>query len=95
MSKALTTLVPTLDGANYHEWLKAMQAYLMSMDLWEYANGSEAELSLSATPTDTEHTALKAWKSANQKALTNIILRVTATIKVDLDPLMTADTVWK
>ena len=94
MSNALTTLVPTLDGTNYHEWSKAMQAFLMTMDLWEYANGTEAEPTLSTPPTEAERTARKAWKSANQKALANIILRVTATIRVDLDPLTTADAVW-
>ena len=94
MSNALTTLVPTLDGTNYHEWSKAMQAFLMTMDLWEYTNGTEAEPTLSTPPTKAECTARKAWKSANQKALANIILRVTATIRVDLNPLTTADAVW-
>ena len=94
MSNALTTLVPTLDGTNYHEWLKAMQAYLMSMDLWEYANGNETQPTLSATPSEAECTAFKAWKSANQKALANIILRVNSTIRVDLGTLTIANTVW-
>ena len=94
MSNALTTLVPTLDGTNYHKWLKAMQAYLMSMDLWEYANGDETQPTLSATPSEAERTAFKAWKSANQKALANIILRVNSTIRVDLGTLTIANTVW-
>ena len=68
MSNALTTLVPILDGTNYREWSKAMQAYLMSMDLWEFANGDESEPTISATSTDAERAAHKAWKSANQKA---------------------------
>lgn len=94
MSNALTTLVPVLDGTNYREWSKAMQAYLMSMDLWEYANGDESELIISATSTDDQCLAHKAWKSSNQKALANLVLRVNPTIRVDLDSLGTADTVW-
>ena len=94
MSNALTTLVPILDGTNYREWSKAMQAYLMSMDLWEFANGDESEPTISATSTDAERAAHKAWKSANQKALANLVLRVNPTIRVDLDALNTADTVW-
>ena len=93
MSNALTSLVPILDGTNYREWSKAMQAYLMSMDLWEYANGDESELTLSATATDDERATHKAWKSANQKALANLVLRVNPIICVDLDALSTADTV--
>ena len=54
MSNALTTLVPILDGTNYCEWSKAMHAYLMSMDLWEFANGDESELTISATSTNAE-----------------------------------------
>ena len=69
MSNALTTLVPVLDGTNYHKWFKAMQVYLMSMDLWEYANGDESELTLSTPPMDNQCTTHKVWKSANQKVL--------------------------
>ena len=94
MSNALTTLVPVLDGTNYRKWSKEMQAYLMSMDLWEYANGDESEPIISATSTDDQRLAHKAWKSSNQKALANLVLRVNPTIRVDLDSLGTADTVW-
>ncbi|KAH9010119.1 hypothetical protein EDB84DRAFT_1570777 [Lactarius hengduanensis] len=54
MSNALTSLVPVLDGTNYQEWAKAMEAYLMSIDLWEYASGEEAEPAVSSPPTDAE-----------------------------------------
>ena len=94
MSNALTTLIPILDGTNYHEWSKAMQAYLMSMDLWEFANRDESKPTISATSTDAKRAAHKAWKSTNQKALANLVLRVNPTICVDLDALNTADTVW-
>ena len=94
MSNALTTLVPLLDGTNYREWSKAMQAYLMSMDLWEYANGDESEPTLPANPSAEQRAAHKAWKSSNQKALANLVLRVAPIIRVDLDALNTADTVW-
>ena len=67
MSNALTTLVPVLDGTNYREWFKAMQVYLMSMDLWEYANGDESEPIISATSTNDQRLAHKAWKSSNQR----------------------------
>jgi hypothetical protein len=94
MSNALTSLVPILDGTNYRKWSKAMQAYLMSMDLWEYANGDEDQPTLPDAPTNEELAAHKAWRSANQKALANIILRVNPIIWVDLDALTAADTVW-
>jgi hypothetical protein len=94
MSNALTSLVPMLDGTNYREWSKAMQAYLMSMDLWEYANGDEDQPTLPDAPTNEELTAHKAWRSANQKALANIVLRVNPIIWVDLDALTATDTVW-
>ena len=94
MSNTLTTLVLLLDGTNYHKWSKAMQAYLMSMDLWEYANGDESELTLPANPSTEQCATHKAWKSSNQKALANLVLRVAPIIWVDLDALNTVDTVW-
>ena len=94
MSNALTSLVPVLDGTNYQEWAQAMEAYLMSMDLWEYANGDETEPGLSTTPTDAERAVHKTWKSGNQKALSNLILRINPTIREEVASLNKADTIW-
>ena len=94
MLNALTSLVPVLDGTNYQEWAKAMEAYLMSMDLWEYANGDESEPTLSNPPTDAEHAIYKIWKSGNQKALANLILRINPTIREEVASLNIADTIW-
>lgn len=94
MSNALTSLVPVLDGTNYQEWAKAMQAYLMSMDLWEYSNGEETEPALSATPTDAERATHKIWKSFNQKALANLVLRINPTIREEVASLTKANDIW-
>ncbi len=94
MSNALTSLVPVLDGTNYQEWAKAMEAYLMSMDLWEYANGDEKQPTQSSPPTQDEKIAFKAWKSTNQKALANIILQVKPSIREDIVMLNDAETIW-
>jgi len=93
MSNALTSLVLVLDGTNYQEWAKVMEAYLMSMDLWEYANGDEKEPTQSSPPTQDEKIAFKAWKSTNQKALANIILQVKPFIREDIVTLNNAETI--
>jgi gag-polypeptide of LTR copia-type len=43
MSNNVASLVPILDGANYGIWSKAMKAYLMSLGLWGYVDGTLAE----------------------------------------------------
>jgi len=87
-------LVLVLDGTNYQEWAKAMEAYLMSMDLWEYANRDEQQPTQSSPPTQDEKITFKAWKSANQKALANVILWVKPSIREDIAMLNNAETIW-
>jgi Domain of unknown function (DUF4219)/gag-polypeptide of LTR copia-type len=41
MSNALITLVPVLDGTNYHSWKCSMEAYLKSQDLWNVTTSVE------------------------------------------------------
>jgi Domain of unknown function (DUF4219) len=41
MSNALITLVPVLDGTNYHSWKHSMEAYLKSQDLWNITISDE------------------------------------------------------
>jgi Domain of unknown function (DUF4219) len=41
MSNALITLVPILDGTNYCNWKRSMEAYLKSQDLWNVTTGVE------------------------------------------------------
>ncbi len=94
MSNALTSLVPVLNGTNYQEWTKVMKAYLMSMDLWEYTNGDEKQPTQSSPPTQDEKITFKAWKSANQKALANIILWVKPSIREDIVMLNNVETIW-
>jgi hypothetical protein len=43
MSTNVASLVPILDGTNYGIWSKAMKAFLMSLGLWGYADGTLAE----------------------------------------------------
>lgn len=41
MSNALIALVPVLDGTNYRNWKRSMEAYLKSQDLWNITTGIE------------------------------------------------------
>jgi Domain of unknown function (DUF4219)/gag-polypeptide of LTR copia-type len=41
MSNTLITLVPILDGTNYRNWKRSMEAYLKSQDLWNVTTGVE------------------------------------------------------
>jgi Domain of unknown function (DUF4219) len=41
MSNTLISLVPVLDGTNYHPWKRSMEAYLKSQDLWNITTGIE------------------------------------------------------
>jgi gag-polypeptide of LTR copia-type len=43
MLNNVASLVPILDGANYGIWSKAMKAFLMSLGLWGYADGTLEE----------------------------------------------------
>ena len=87
MSKALTELVPILDGTNYIQWEKQMNAFLKSLDLWEHVNGGEPyPVAAAAQPTAAELAAQKAWMVISNRAMGNIMLRVVPTIQ---DKIMT------
>jgi hypothetical protein len=87
MSSNVASLVPILDGANYGIWSKAMKAYLMSLSLWGYADGTLAEPAADAA-THPE------WVQKNSMTMGNIVLRVNASIQQEVAELAAADTIW-
>jgi gag-polypeptide of LTR copia-type len=87
MSSNVASLVPILDGANYGIWSKAMKAYLMSLGLWGYADGTLEEPAADAA-THPE------WVQKNSMTMGNIVLRVNASIQQEVAELAAADTIW-
>ena len=95
MSNQLTSLVPVLDGTNYKSWRKSMAAYLKSSDLWEYVDGTEPEVQVPPAHADADViAAYKAWRSANNKAVGSILLRVNSAIQPEIITIDNATTMW-
>ena len=93
MSNSLTSLVPVLDGSNYTAWGEPMQAYLMAQGQW-YTVKETAP----SKPKDDASAALqaeyKSWKDDNLRAMGNISLRCTPSVRQYLKNLTTADKMW-
>jgi len=87
MSNNVASLVPILDGTNYGIWSKAMKAYLMSLGLWGYADGTIEE------PT-TDAARHPEWVQKNSMNMGNIVLRVNVSIQQEIADLVAAGTIW-
>ena len=96
MSQALQNLVPVLDGTNYMVWARAMQAYLMSQQLWLVTDGTWVR----PTPADpaaitvAERQAFLEWNQASQQAKGTITLRLTPTLWDKVEDGNQAAAVW-
>ena len=93
-TQSAASLVPVLDGTNYGIWSKAMKAYLMSLGLWSYVNGTIQEPQLPANPTPEQGAAYLDWTKQNNMAMGNIVLRVNASIQQEIADLAAAETQW-
>jgi gag-polypeptide of LTR copia-type len=87
MSTNVASLVPILDGTNYGIWSKAMKAYLMSLGLWGYADGTLVEPTADAD-------GHPEWVQKNSMTMGNIVLRVNVSIQQEVADLAAADTIW-
>ena len=98
MSSSLTTLVPVLSSPNYQVWSVAMKSFLMSQGQWRVLthpcprditldkNGAELELDKmpSQESIDENQNKIEEWDNDNQKAVGNIMLRLTPQIQGNL-----------
>lgn len=94
MSNALTTLVPVLDGSNWTAFSEAIQAYLMSQGQW-YAVAEEAPTAPGDISSDQERAEFRAWKEDNGRAMGNISLRCSPSIRQYLKNASTARAMWQ
>src|SRR6202161_4901212 len=97
MSSQLTSLVPVLSGPNYQQWAGPMRSYLMSQGQWRTIQKKEPTLEVwpkTEATYDAENNLLTqaqegtdnqdevdAWAEANDKALSNILLRLVPDIQ--------------
>ena len=111
MSSALSQFVPVLTGANYPEWVSAMENYLRSQGQWFViqrsrpgaaaaapaagATEEEETAATAAQPAETDDPATTAWDEANGRALGNIRLRLTHPIAYKHRKLATASELWE
>jgi len=63
--------IEKLDGTNFHTWKMKMKMILIREDVWDTVNGETSALASGSNKEDSA-TALKAWKKADQKALSTI-----------------------
>ena len=104
-SKENNNLVPILDGANYGLWSAAMRAFLMSLGLWGYASGTIAE-PIPVVPADPNNpllvaateqqnaSALAEYNKQRDMTLGHLVLRVNASIQLEVGSLDAPETVW-
>ncbi len=87
MSGQLTTYVPVLDGANYLEWARLMEAYLKVQKLWAVTSGKWVKVVCAdaTKPTDDEQEKINDWNENNDQALGNIVLRLSPAIQSGID----------
>src|SRR5207245_8539825 len=82
MSSTLDKMVPVFTGSNWQQWHTSMQAYLRAQGQW-FVYGTEKPAS--------DH---ETWDEHNEKALSNITLRVSPSIQVAISHLDTVKEVW-
>ena len=88
MSNALAQNVPVLVGDNYLEWAPKMKSYLMAQGQWVSISTSCPEA------TDSNGTEIKDWNDDNDRAIGNIILRLSSAIHQNLGDVDTAKKLW-
>ena len=100
MSSSLTTLVPVLSGPNYQIWSVAMKSFLISQGQWRVlsrpcpadiaVDSRGAPITGENAPSDEDVAANKEkiedWEDDNQKAVSNIMLRLAPQIQGNLTP---------
>lgn len=91
MSNSLQSLVPVLNGTNYQSWAPIMKSFLMSQGQWPTVDSDEQ-------PTLTEDRSnaeeVKTWTDANTRAMGNILLRLSESIKEKVKSKTTAHQIW-
>jgi hypothetical protein len=95
MSGQLTQYVPVLDGSNYLEWARLMEAYLKVQKLWAVTSGFYTQTipADAANITGDEKEEIHDWNESNDQALGNIILRLSPAIQPSIDGKSAAE-VW-
>jgi hypothetical protein len=93
MSSALEKFVQTLDGLNFQTWKHQFKAFLQSQDLWGVINRTTlrpvaADL---ANPTDVELTSMLQWDTLSDRALGNLVLRLTPPVYQTVEQMNAPD----
>src|SRR5258708_17927468 len=82
MSGQLASFVPVLDGSNYLEWARLLEAYLKMQSLWAVTSGSWNKL----VPKDAnnvmekEEERIDRWNEYNSQAVSTMVLRISPSI---------------
>src|SRR5260370_16241763 len=95
MSGQLASFVPVLDGSNYLEWARLLEAYLKMQSLWAVTSGSWNKL----VPKDAnnimekEEEKIDLWDEDNSQAVGTMVLRISPSI-IPLIDGQTAPNPW-
>ena len=92
MSSTLYTAVPLLTGDNYFAWAQDMEAYLRASGCWYPFR--EKRPTGGSPPTAEEAKLIKEWDDVDDKAMGQIKLRSSASIKDKVSACTTAREIW-
>src|SRR5260370_14735535 len=95
MSGQLASFVPVLDGSNYLEWARLLEAYLKMQSLWAVTSGSWDRLvpKDANNVTEKEEEKIDLWDEDNSQAVGTMVLRISPSI-IPLIDGQTAPDAW-
>src|SRR5258708_35745763 len=95
MSGQLASFVPILDGSNYLEWARLLEAYLKMQSLWAVTSGSWDRLvpKDANNVTEKEEDKIDSWDEDNSQSVGTMVLRISPSI-IPLIDGQTAHDAW-
>src|SRR5258708_12649576 len=95
MSGQLASFVPVLDGSNYLEWARLLEAYLKMQSLWAVMSGSWDKLvpKDANNVTEKEEEKIDVWDEDNYQAVGTMVLHISPSI-IPLIDGQTASDAW-
>src|SRR5260370_11427199 len=95
MSGQLASFVPVLDGSNYLEWARLLEAYLKMQSLWAVTSGNWDRLVPKDASNESEHAEEKidSWDEGHSPAAGTMVLRISPSI-IPLIDGQTAPDAW-
>src|SRR5258708_37367940 len=93
MSGQLASFVPILDGSNYLEWARLLEAYLKMQSLWAVTSGTwDRPVPKDANNvTEKEEDKIDSWDEDNSQSLRTMVLRISPSILPLIDGQTTND----